>query len=197
MREIRAGLKKVLIAFAVLIATLLVAQWPYFWRQIKFRLSPESVQISKPGLQEKMQPNRLLIPSLGITAPILYAERVSEADFQKALQNGVVHYPNTAKPGEFGNVYIFGHSSDYAFSVGNYKTVFALLPKIEIEAEILISNENGDQFVYKIMDKLIVNPNETKYLDQYQNKEQLLTLQTSYPVGTAWKRFLVIAKLAQ
>jgi len=170
----------------------------YFWKNLSYDLNPKKSAIDVPAdiqNRKKMQPNFLIVPSLGIQAPIQYADQVSEQAFQAALQSGVVHYPNTAKPGEFGNSYVFGHSSDYAFTKGQYKTVFALLPKIEIGAEIFISNDTGDEFVYKVSDKLVVNPNETKYLDQNQNKEQLLTLQTSYPVGTALKRFLVIAHL--
>lgn len=193
MNSIWPTLKKLLFALAILIVVLVLSELPYFWQQAKYQLG--TIEIPTPDPGKKTKPNSLTIPSLGIVAPILYEEEVSEEKFQLALQKGVVHYPNTAKPGQPGNVYIFGHSSDYAFAKGNFKTVFALLPKIEIGQQIYISNETGDNFVYKVTEKLAVNPTETKYLDQNSNKEQLLTLQTSYPIGTALKRYLVIAEL--
>jgi HemK-like putative methylase len=70
----------------------------------------------------------LSIPSLSIEAPIQFIDKADEKTFQAALKNGVVHYPGTALAGEFGNMYIFGHSSDYIWSKGHYKTIFAVLP---------------------------------------------------------------------
>jgi sortase (surface protein transpeptidase) len=31
----------------------------------------------------------------------------------KELQNGVIRYPGSAKPGDEGNSFIFGHSSNF------------------------------------------------------------------------------------
>ncbi len=137
------------------------------------------------------------VPSLGIRAPIMYISQTGEDAFQAALKNGVVHYPGTAMPGAFGNCYIFGHSSDYAWSNGKFKTVFALLPKIKIGAEIMISDQAGIQYTYVVTESKVVGNNETQYLGQGNGKTKQLTLQTSYPVGTALKRFLAIAELRQ
>jgi len=122
-------------------------------------------------------------------------EEKSEKTYQAALQNGVVHYPGTAKPGEAGNVYIFGHSSDYLWSRGNYKTVFALLPRVEIGALVNLSNEEGEIFTYTITDKFVASPKDTQLLSQDTGGKKILTLQTSYPIGTALKRYIVIAEL--
>lgn len=149
----------------------------------------------KSGPQEATAANVLSIPSLGITAPIVYADTDSETAFQEALINGVVHYPGTALPGQAGNVYIFGHSSDYIFSKGRYKTVFALLPYIKKGAEIYLSDGQGRQFTYAVSETVIAGSDDIKYLDQYGSRKKLLTVQTSYPVGTALRRFLAIAEL--
>lgn len=188
-------IKNILVGLVAVVIVVIVMDGAYLWQNLRFQISPQTVVIPLPPVQAKMEPNRLLIPSLGISAPVQYVDQNSEKVFQEALINGVVHFPGTAKPGEFGNAYIFGHSSDYVFSKGNYKTVFALLPRIEINANIVISNPEGYQFIYKVINKVIVQPNETQYLDQYGYKKHLLTLQTSYPVGTALKRYIVIAEL--
>ena len=140
-------------------------------------------------------PNMIYLPSLGIEAPLVYIEETGEKVFQEALANGVVHYPGTAMAGEAGNAYFFGHSSDFPTKPGNYKSVFALLPKIETGARIVITDDAGKKFVYEVFDTHVVGPNETQWLEQGERKEKLLTLQTSYPVGTALKRFLVQARL--
>ncbi|MEO5927265.1 MAG: sortase [Patescibacteria group bacterium] len=149
-----------------------------------------------PGAQSPTStPNTLTIPSLGIQTPIQYVTATNEAAFQEALKNGAVHYPGTAEPGQPGNDYIFGHSSDYSWSGGKYKTVFALLPKIDIGSIIWITDKTGKNFRYKVTETRIVNPKDLSVLDQHENKKKLLTVQTSYPIGTALRRFVVIAEL--
>lgn len=138
--------------------------------------------------------NILEIPSLNISAPIIYPATVSEDLFQTDLQKGVVHYPNTANPGQNGNVYIFGHSSDFLWSKGNYKNIFAPLPRIKLGAEINISDSSGNKISYLVLSKSAVSAHYTDVFKQDPTK-QILTLQTSYPLGTALARYIVIAEL--
>ncbi len=151
--------------------------------------------------EETNTPNMLYISSLGVEAPLVYMEdeggKPSEADFQTALENGVVHYPGTAEVGELGNAYFFGHSSDFPTKPGEYKSVFALLPKIAMGEQIVLTDERGKRFVYQAFETHVVAPTDTHWLEQGDRKERLLTLQTSYPVGTALKRFLVRARLVE
>ena len=162
---------------------------------------PKTVSIPKPGLvvpgrgSATSTANVLAIPSLGITTPIQYVTSTKEAAFQVALRDGVVHYPGTALPGEYGNAYIFGHSSDYSWSKGTFKTVFALLPKIAKGASIIVTDKNGKVFNYTAVSTRVVNPTDLSVLDQQGKAKRLLTVQTSYPIGTALRRFIVVAEL--
>ncbi len=174
----------------------------YFNKQTQYYLSHTFV--SENQRQEKraenpvlVEPNQIIIPSLDIVAPIKFITEANETAFQAALIDGVVLYPGTAKVGEVGNMYIFGHSSDFAFSKGKFKTVFALLPKIEIGAEILVSDAEGVQFKYKVYDKFVAEKTRTDLLSQETNNKRILTVQTSYPVGTALQRYIVKAELVQ
>lgn len=201
-------MKKLIIHFGIavlLLAGLLVLlNAPYFIKQIIYQFSShpktelsqevQQVDVSKPEMGEA---NRLTIPSLNINAPIRYVDEVNEEVFQRALQDGVVHYPGTAAIGQPGNVYLFGHSSDFVFAPGNYKTVFALLPRIQNEAEIVVTDTNGQVYRYAVTGQFVVNNDETQVLDQKGNVEKLLTLQTSYPIGTALQRYIVTAKLVK
>lgn len=166
---------------------------PYLYKQAEYLLNGREETASEPDAVSTS--DWLSIPTLGIEAPIVYVTEKSEEAYQAGLHNGVVHYPGTALPGEFGNVYIFGHSSDLVWVQGNYKTVFALLPKIQLGDEIRVSNDQGEVFTYIVTDTMIVNPSDTSVLDQFEYTQQLLTVQTSYPIGTALKRFIVRAEL--
>lgn len=178
----------------------------YIWEQVKYAFNkPEvvvvenEVKIASDNQQDTQvtQPNLVSIPSLGITAPVVESAGNTEADFQQALQHGVVRYPGTAKPGQIGNVYLFGHSSDFPFKKGDYKTVFALLPNIADKAEIKLSDEQGSLHVYQVVNRFVANTTDVHLLSQETNGKKILTLQTSYPVGTALQRYIVQAELAQ
>lgn len=174
----------------------------YFFKQLGYYINQtfvtdqqrENIRNEKPV---PFEPNQLQIPSLNIVAPIQYVTEANEPVFQAALVNGVVQYPGTAEFGAEGNSYIFGHSSDFAFSKGNYKSVFALLPKIEKGSEVIVTNKDGDRYVYKVYDKFVVESTDLKQLSQETRGKRILTLQTSYPIGTALKRYIVKCELVQ
>jgi sortase A len=187
--------------FASLLAAVLlfVSNYEFIVKNIKYSLSPESFS-SQPSVLEpnqKMVPNMLKVPSLDIVVPVVYVNENSEDKFQKALAYGVVHYPGTAMPGQPGNPYIFGHSSDFAWAKGKYKTIFALLPKIKPGAFIIISDAEGNAYRYEVVRAFVTEANDFSVLSQGDYKEKLLTLQTSYPVGTALRRFIVVSKLVE
>ncbi len=188
-------IKRILILILAVATAWVLLNFDYFRQNVEFVLRREKPtrQIS---VREKIDPNVLMIPALNITVPVLYATAVNESEFQALLIDGVVHYPGTADAGEVGNVYIFGHSSDNAWSKGHFKTVFALLPKMQIGQNIYISNSQGEKFVYQVTETRVVAKDDLSVLSQETNGRRLLTLQTSYPVGTSLKRFVVVAELA-
>ncbi|MBI5037487.1 MAG: sortase [Candidatus Kerfeldbacteria bacterium] len=144
---------------------------------------------------ERGEPNRIHIPDRDIQAPVVYVEEANEERFQEALASGVVHYPGTAAVGELGNPYIFGHSSDYAWKPGSYKKVFAPLVDIPIGTAVRITNDAGELYIYTVIETKVVGPKDVSVLDQYNNERYMLTLQTSYPIGTALKRFIAVCEL--
>jgi len=164
--------------------------------QARLPTSGERTVISRPTL-ERDEPDHISIPDRGIETPVVYVDTVDEKIFQEGLANGVVHYPNTPLPGEFGNPYIFGHSSDYAWKKGDYKKIFKPLVDIPLGTTIRITDHDGQLFVYKVIETKIVGPKDVSVLDQYSYERKMLTLQTSWPVGTALKRYIAIAELDQ
>lgn len=141
------------------------------------------------------EPNFLSIPDRGIEAPVVFITEADEKVFQEALTRGVVHYPDTALPGEPGNPYIFGHSSDYPWKAGNYKQVFKPLIDIPVGTQVKITNDQGELFIFKVIETKIVGPKDVSVLDQYNYERTMLTLQTSYPLNTALKRYIAVCEL--
>jgi LPXTG-site transpeptidase (sortase) family protein len=179
-----------LIILLLIVGVFVGANYQYFYKQAGYWWRTNIThQPVKPV--EYRTPNTIYLPALEIEAPLVYLEEIGEPAFQAALANGVVHYPNTAGIGEFGNAFFFGHSSDFATKPGNYKTVFALLPHSKIGDEIVVTDDKGKVFKYKVSETMVVGPKDTQWLQQGERKEKMITLQTSYPVGTALKRFLV------
>jgi LPXTG-site transpeptidase (sortase) family protein len=193
--------KRIALFFAVLVFGFTLLNLPFFLVNLKVFVTRHEAAPSAP-VTESVAPlltraDALLIPSLSLEAPVIYIDEKGEAAYQNALAHGVVHYPGTALPGEYGNVYIFGHSSDVPWSKGDYKTIFAPLPQIQNGDLIYFTDHAGQEFIYEVTQTQIVSPKDLSVLDQHENKERLLTLQTSYPIGTALERFIVVARLLE
>jgi len=145
--------------------------------------------------------NRLIIPKIGKSVPLveMSTEFISnelwsglEDQIQDGLQRGVVHYPGTAKPGQFGNLFLTGHSSYYPWDPGEFKDVFALLGQLEIGDEFYVYYDQI-KYSYRINEKFEVNPDEVNVLAQPEN-DKIATLMTCTPVGTTLRRLIVRAE---
>ncbi len=194
--------KKLILVLLGLVLLFFLLNHQFFWIRLRFLLSPPPMVVqeqpsttSSPPEVILGTPDELTIPSLGIITPVIYTSGTTETVWQEALRSGVVHYPTTADPGELGNMYIFGHSSNYPWVKSKYNTIFALLPKIDIGADITLADHTGQLFTYRVIEKKVVSPKDKSVLDQRGFKKRLLTLQTSYPIGTALQRYIVVAEL--
>jgi LPXTG-site transpeptidase (sortase) family protein len=145
--------------------------------------------------------NRIIIPKLGQSIPIvdMTTEHIEgenwaelEKQIQGGLQKGVVHYPGTAKPGQFGNVFITGHSSYYPWDPGKFKDVFALLGKLQPGDEFVVYYDQI-RYEYRVYDRLEVQPNNVDVLEQPRDRK-IITLMTCTPVGTALRRLIIKAE---
>lgn len=110
------------------------------------------------------------------------------------LSKSLVHYLPSSKPGQFGKIAIFGHSTlPQLFNNSDYKTVFTYLPQLNIGDSVYIESE-GISYEYEVFDMYIVKPDEVSVLDQQFNASYL-TLVTCVPPGTYKERLIVEAKL--
>ncbi len=169
-----------------------------YWTRLKFALAdqPTPAPIIEEPKPEPVPvvtyPSEVQIPKLGLVAPLHIS--VLPSQVIPTLQSGVVHYADTALPGQIGNVVIFGHSSDYPWSPGLYKNVFALLDQLVAGDQIVVPYTT-QKFVYEVVSAKVVKPTELSVLKKTSTPQ--LTLITCYPVGTAQKRLVVIARLVQ
>lgn len=202
-------LKKMLLGlFLVFIVFLIVNFSAYynkiaFWYKTEFGpaapTTTEEETVTQPVEEKKilkvyvpkMTENEIKIPALDLTAPITWRVNNIGSEVSKALENGVIHLNGTVFPGEIGNVFITGHSSNFVWAKGNYNSIFALLDKLVIGDKVYIKY-NSQVYIYEIFDKTIITPSQTSVLDQTEDSR--LTLATCWPVGTNLQRLVIFAK---
>ncbi len=134
----------------------------------------------------------IVIPKIGANAKVLAnIDASDEKIYLEALKKGVAHAAGTSFPGEGSHIFLFAHSTDYFWNVGSYNAIFYLLYKLEKGDEVNLFYQ-GKRYVYQVIGKNIVNPNQVEYLTRKSNKE-FLTLQTCWPPGTTLQRLLIFA----
>jgi sortase A len=166
---------------------------PVIWSQIQYSMNqPTTTPTTLPvaGSAIPADPT-ITIPKINVHAPVGYETSVVEANVQKALESGVVHYGNTAYPGQNGNLVIFGHSSNDWWEPGNYKFVFVLLDKLAPGDQFTIDYQSK-RFTYEVTSLKIVVPTDVSVLNQTSGPTA--TLITCTPPGTSLKRLIVSAK---
>ena len=123
---------------------------------------------------------RIEIPRLDLAA--IVAEGVDA----RTLRRSVGHLPETALPGEPGNVVLAGHRDSF----------FSRLKDIKKGDRVLLKTPDG-VFRYEVESQEIVSPARTEVLKA--SAAPRLTLITCYPfwyIGSAPKRFIVRASAA-
>lgn len=167
-------------------------------RPVKTEIKYETVkEVVRPEMEKSaaLEPGEvisqsptLVVPKISVNAPIVFVDSINEKDIQEGLRSGIVHYQNTAKPGEQGNSFITGHSSNYWWEKGGYNYVFANLNKLVVGDQAKIYY-NGNKYVYQVSEIRIVEPTDVSVLAQ--TEKPTLTLMTCTPPGTNWKRLIV------
>ena len=179
-------------------------KWAYFVDYLNQKLpQSEKVILEKPKKVEdkivlptslpqfeNIENNMIIIPKISVKAPVVWDS--SENDLLEKLKEGVVHYQGTSHPGEGGNIFLVGHSSNYFWISSDYNTIFALLDKLENGDRIEVSYKNKKYF-YDVKDKRTVEPNQVEVLQD--TPKETLTLMTCWPVGTTLNRLIVQADL--
>lgn len=141
----------------------------------------------------------IVINKINVKAPVIWSKSTLEEDLQKDLQGGLVRYPKTGIPGQFGNAFITGHSSNYVWAKGAYNYILKDMNNLNIGDEIVITatQDNGKVLSYKyiITVKEVVTPEDERLFQE--TEKPTLTVTTCWPLGTNWKRLMVKADFVQ
>jgi len=138
--------------------------------------------------------NKLIIPKLNVDVPLNFG--VSLDGVMGAMNHGVVHYRingASAYPGEYGNFVVMGHSAGDVYSTNQYKFIFSGLERLE-DGDIMYVHYNSTRYVYKMVGRDIVWPNEVSKL-RIGTERQMMTLVTCWPLGTSRQRLFIFAEL--
>jgi LPXTG-site transpeptidase (sortase) family protein len=137
---------------------------------------------------------KVVIPKINVDIPVVYGlPTTDEKQFELALDNGIVHYPTTALPGQVGNAAFFGHSSNNIFNPGKYKFAFVLLHELAPGDQFSLAY-NSQLYTYQVISRQIVKPTEVGVLDAVAGQPATATLITCDPPGTSTNRLVVVGK---
>jgi sortase A len=188
-------------AVVVILAAVFIQYNGLLFAQVSSFISPGSTSgqdiIVGTGSDQPVSPEpRVIIPKISVNAPVVYGlADLSEQSSQKALENGVIHYPiagASAYPGQNGNAVFLGHSSSDFFKPGNYKFIFVQLNRLTA-GDLFYLDYNSKRYTYRVRELKIINPNEVGTLAIGDDKPYA-TLITCDPPGTARQRLVVIAE---
>lgn len=131
----------------------------------------------------------LTIESIGLhDVPVL------NSDSSSALDQGVIHLPDTSLPWSETperNVYLAGHRLGWP-GTGSH-LVFYRLGALRNGDEITLRDRDGRRYNYRVIDTFLVTPDDTWVTGRVRGRD-LLTLQTCTPIPTFEKRLIVRAE---
>lgn len=191
LKTMAAALVGVLLYFSPVIAT-----------HVQYYTTPaEDINapvITEPDLVHKVpeKDRKIVIPKINIDVPIVYGiTSYKNEDVQVGLKEGVVHYGETAEPGEIGNNVILGHSSGNFWYSGRYDSAFALADRLE-KGDTFAIHHKGIRYLYEIYEKKVVKPDNFSVVFDVPEaeKEPITTLITCTPPGAGWNRLIIHAR---
>ena len=133
----------------------------------------------------------LHVPSLEGYDPWVVVEGVSVAD----LKNGPGHIPDTALPGELGNVVLSGHRTTYGAPFERFGDL--------TDGHVVVLETREGWFTYTIRERSIVAPTAVEVTypvpgdADAEPTERLLTLTTCHPKYSARQRLILQAELTE
>lgn len=158
-------------------------------------ISIEKTTDNFPAIVSKNIDGKRPYKEFAITIPSIGLEGIKTVVDTNNFEQSLAHLPGTALPGEKGNVFITGHSSlPQFYRPGNFKAIFANLPKVKKGDEIIV-DAGGQKFEYIVEGLKIVDPSETWVINPPDNTGRYISLMTCVPPGLYLKRLIVLGRL--
>jgi LPXTG-site transpeptidase (sortase) family protein len=200
-----------LITLGILYGPMLYRDIGYWWRKNHRKEVPESlVNALFPGNLANFQvdndtpvvpvmppDDRVVIDKIEVNAPIVIMEGVDNDTVLREIQKGVGLYPNLARPGQPGLVFLTAHSSYWWWDAGQWKFVFQHLEDLMIGDKITVYYHQK-RYDYEVTDMKVIKP-QGEEADRIFDQEAYIgipsvRLMTCVPVGTSLNRLVVTAK---
>jgi LPXTG-site transpeptidase (sortase) family protein len=160
--------------------------------EIKTVVEKEEIQVVKEIFEYEIN-----IPKIQATAKVkTKVSPYNVEEYMGVLKNNTVAQAkdsDTPGSGPGSMSYLFAHSTEANINMVRKNAVFYLLEKLEINDEVLINIEDKT-YRYVVYDQKIVEAKELQYLNYREENEEIIIMQTCWPLGTNWKRYLVFAK---
>ncbi len=113
----------------------------------------------------------LTVPEVGIQDL-----EIHNSSSEEDLDDSAIHLPETGFPWQPGaNTYLAGHRMGF-FGTDSF-LVFFRLNELGPGDEIILEDEAGDRYVYRVTESLVVGPEDTQVLDPVPGKS-IVSLQT-------------------
>lgn len=140
--------------------------------------------------QNLTKPERITIDKVGINVKVYEPESVNVAVLDENLKKGAVYYPGSGTI-EQGNIFIFGHSTNWPVVQNPAYKTFNGLEKLE-KGDIIKVGAGSQEFSYKVKTVNLVDADNA--LVEFDNSGQTLTLSTCNTFGEKQERWVVVAE---
>lgn len=148
-----------------------------------------------PTAPLKSNPSITTTPkSYTISIPKLRIENALVRNDTMDLSQSLIHYPDTAFPGQLGSAVIFGHSIlPQFYNPKNYMSIFSLLPQLS-QGDLIYITFDSVAYTYQVTDKKEVLPSDLSPLEQQYDSKKIRLI-TCVPPGLKTRRLVVTALL--
>lgn len=135
------------------------------------------------------KPTRISIPSVGIDTTVLEPSSVMIDVLDSFLQNGAVYYPGSGTI-EQGNIFVFGHSTNWPVVQNQAYKTFNNLEDTKIGDEVNVY-AGGKVYVYEVLSVELVDA-DNAFIDLSRSGRRL-TISTCNTFGQKSDRWVVDA----
>lgn len=140
---------------------------------------------------EVIENAQIVIPAIGVGAPITFVSSTNPDDFIEPLKNGVTHYPS-AQPGEKGTAIILGHSAPVGWFRNEYDGVFSDLNDLQ-EGDIVSVSTDGELYTYRVGARTFLERGADIPDSALTDETSRLLLLSCWPPGINNKRIMIQA----
>jgi LPXTG-site transpeptidase (sortase) family protein len=144
------------------------------------------------GSETSTVPSLVSIPKIGVEAEIHVPPSIDVETLDRLLSLGAVYYPGSGVV-ERGNVFIFGHSSNWAIVKNQAYKTFNNLEDL-VPGDLIYLSGEGWEAAYEV-ESVRVAP-DSEVLVSFSGSEPRLTLSTCNTFGLKEERIVVEARAA-